>query len=73
MGVAGIKPQGSLDERDRLIDRPGEELTLAEPDECGYPVGIEREHGLVCGNGLCESTLCAQHLAFGVMRETAAG
>jgi len=34
---------------------------------------LEREHRLVLANGLRVSVLRAQHLAFGVMRVTAAG
>jgi len=37
------------------------------------PVAVERDDGLVFGNGLVVTVLGAQHLAFGEMRERAAG
>ena len=73
MRFTGAEPHGSFDKRDRLLDGPGKELALADTEECHYPVGIERKHRLVCGNGLRMSALSAQHLAFRIMHVTAAG
>ena len=40
---------------------------------CVGPVAVERDDGLVFGNGLVVSVLCAQHLAFSEMCQRAAG
>ena len=69
--IAGAEPDGLLDERDRVVYRPGEELALGQGVDCEHVVAIEREHRLVLGNSLRESTLGAQHLSSGETREIA--
>jgi len=70
--IAGTEAEGLLLQRYHLLNRPNEELALAEGGYCEHPVAIEREHCLVFGNGLLESALSAQNLAFREMRERAA-
>src|SRR6516162_8856120 len=64
-GFMRAEPHGAFEQRDRLLDRPGEELALADKAECARRVAIGREHRLVFGYGLRKSALCAQHLVPG--------
>ena len=73
LGIAGTEPDGLFLGRDERLDRPGHELAPAEMGVCVGPVAVERDDGLVFGNGLVVSVLRAQHLAFGEMCERAAG
>ena len=72
LGIARTEPDGLLLGRDQLLDRPGHELAPAEMGVCVGPVAVERDDGLVFGNGLVVSVLRTQHLAFGETRERAA-
>jgi len=58
--ITRAEPDGTLDERDRLFDRPGVELALAETEERIDPVAIQFEHPLVVCNRLGEAALRAQ-------------
>ncbi len=71
--IAGTELDGSLLGRDELLNLPGHELAPAEMGVSVGPVAVERDGCLVFGDSLVVSVLRAQHLAFGEMRERAAG
>src|SRR5215472_6047617 len=66
-GITRTKPNGAVDQWDRLVDRSRVELALTKSEECGDPVAIACKHRLVFGYGLWVSALRTQHLAFGVI------
>src|SRR5215471_11822407 len=67
LGISGAKTNGVLHERDYFLYGARHQLAVAESEQRPYGVAIEREHGLVFGNGLVISALRAQHLAAGEM------
>src|SRR4051812_30721437 len=70
--IARAKTDGLLLQRDRVLDRPDQQLAPAQVRKCVRVVAVERDYRLVFGNGLVEPALRAQHLTFGVMRGRAA-
>src|SRR5919108_1826140 len=72
LGITGAEPDGSLYERDRLLDRADVELALAESEEGVNIVAIVRERRLVFRNGLRVSALRTQQVGLGDMRDRAA-
>src|SRR5205823_10407089 len=72
LGITGAEPNGSLYERDRLLDEAGVEFTLAESEEGVNIVAIVRERCLVFRNGLGVSALRTQQEGFGDMRQRTA-
>src|SRR6516162_8829982 len=55
--------------RDRLLDRTGEKLALAEAGNCDHAVAIVRDRPFVFGYGGVEPALRAEHLAPGEVRD----
>jgi len=61
-GIAGTEAKGEFLERDYLLYRPDETLTIGESGYRAHPVAIERNHCLVFRNGLLVSALRSQDL-----------
>src|ERR1700761_7528019 len=71
-GITGTEPDGSLYERDRLLDRVGVELALTESEVSVNIVATVRERRLVFRDGFRISALGTQQMGFGDMRQRAA-
>jgi len=71
--IPGAQPNRLLDERDRLLDRPGQELAVTECENRKHPVAIERDHRLVLGNRLLRTSARVQEHTLGEMRKRQAG
>src|SRR6516225_6442233 len=68
-GIAWAETNRPLDKRDRLLDRPSQELALAEREHRVHPIAIRRERRLVFEDGLPGLPPRTQQLGFGEMRK----
>jgi hypothetical protein len=63
VGIARAEADGSLQERDYLLERSGLELAPTDSRQCVHMVAVQRDHHLVFGNGLLRAALRSKHLA----------